>query len=160
MVVCLAEAVVTLYAVGFTLKRRHNGLDSVSNPQPHNCLLNSLFRRRSKKISELRVTGLYAGNSPGTGVFPAQMASNAENVSIWWRHHDTYPGKAGFCFLYYCLMMCANNRFPPAPNTPMLASKLDIILFPNVVIYQRFQSISLILFSNWPGRIRDMNFQS
>ena len=29
-----------------------------------------------------------AGNSPGTGEFPAQMASNAENVSIWWRHHD------------------------------------------------------------------------
>ena len=23
-----------------------------------------------------------------TGEFPAQMASNAENVSIWWRHHD------------------------------------------------------------------------
>ena len=28
-----------------------------------------------------------AGNSPGTGEFPAQMASNAENVSNWWRHH-------------------------------------------------------------------------
>ena len=25
--------------------------------------------------------------SPVTGEFPAQMASNAENVSIWWRHH-------------------------------------------------------------------------
>ena len=24
---------------------------------------------------------------PGTGEFPAKMASNAENVSIWWRHH-------------------------------------------------------------------------
>ena len=23
----------------------------------------------------------------GTGEFPAQMASNAENVSIWWRQH-------------------------------------------------------------------------
>ena len=23
----------------------------------------------------------------GTGEFPAQMASNAENASIWWRHH-------------------------------------------------------------------------
>ena len=23
-----------------------------------------------------------------TGEFPAQMASDAENVSIWWRHHD------------------------------------------------------------------------
>ena len=22
------------------------------------------------------------------GEFPAQMASNAENISIWWRHHD------------------------------------------------------------------------
>ena len=27
------------------------------------------------------------GESPGTGEFPAQMASNAETVSIWWRHH-------------------------------------------------------------------------
>ena len=34
--------------------------------------------RRSKKTSKLRVTGLCAGNSPGTGEFPAQMASNAE----------------------------------------------------------------------------------
>ena len=39
--------------------------------------------------SKFRVTGLCAGNSPGTDGFPAQMASNVENVSIWWRHHDT-----------------------------------------------------------------------
>ena len=44
--------------------------------------------RRSKKTSKLRVTGLCARNSPVTGEFPAQMASNAENVSIWWRHHQ------------------------------------------------------------------------
>ena len=25
---------------------------------------------------------------PLCGEFPAQMASNAENVSIWWRHHE------------------------------------------------------------------------
>ena len=31
---------------------------------------------------------LCAGNSPVTGEFPAQRASNAENVSIWWRHDD------------------------------------------------------------------------
>ena len=69
------------------LRWRHNELDGVSNHQPHDCLLNRLFRRRSKKISKLRVTGLCAGNSPETGEFPAQMASYAENVSIWWRHH-------------------------------------------------------------------------
>ena len=65
-----------------TLRWRHNGHDSVSNHQPHDCLLNRLFRRRSKKTSKLRATGLCAGNSRGTGEFPAQMASNAENVSI------------------------------------------------------------------------------
>ena len=27
-------------------------------------------------------------NSAVTGEFPAQMASNAENISIWWRHQD------------------------------------------------------------------------
>ena len=54
------------------------------------CLLNRLFRRRSKKTSKLRVTGLCAGNPPVTGEFPSQMASYAENVSIWWRHHDWF----------------------------------------------------------------------
>ena len=73
-----------------TLRWRHNELDGVSDHQPHDCLLNRLFRRRSKKTSKLRVTGLCVGNSPGTGEFPAQMASNAENISIWWRHHDTW----------------------------------------------------------------------
>ena len=72
-----------------TLQWRHNEHDGVSNYQPRDCLLNRLFRRRSKKTSKLRVTGLFAGNSPVTGAFPAQRASNAENVSIWWRHHDT-----------------------------------------------------------------------
>ena len=70
------------------LRWRHNGHYSVSNHQPHHCLLNRLIGCRSKKTSKLRVTGLCAGNWPGTGEFPAQMASNAENVSIWWRHHD------------------------------------------------------------------------
>ena len=64
------------------LLRRHNGSDGV-NHQPRNCLLNPSFRRRSKKTSKLRVTGLCEGNSPRTGEYPAQMASNAENGSIW-----------------------------------------------------------------------------
>ena len=73
--------------IDVSLQWRQNGRNGVSNNQPHDCLLNRLFRRRSKKTSKLRVTGLCAGNSPVTGEFPAQMASNTENVSIWWRHH-------------------------------------------------------------------------
>ena len=62
----------------FTLRWHHNGRDNISNHQPHDCLLNRLFRRRSKETSKLRVTGLCVGNSPGTGEFPIQMASNAK----------------------------------------------------------------------------------
>ena len=71
----------------FELWWRHNAHDGVSNHQPHHYLLNRLFRGRSKKTPKLHFTGLFAGNSPVTGEFPAQMASNAENVSIRWRHN-------------------------------------------------------------------------
>ena len=73
-----------------TLRWRHDERDGVSNNQPLDCLLNRLFRRRSKKTSKIRVTGLCADNSPVNGEFPAQRASNAENVSIWWRHHELF----------------------------------------------------------------------
>ena len=36
-----------------------------------------------------RAISLCAGKSPVTGEFPAQEASNAVNVPIWWRHHET-----------------------------------------------------------------------
>ena len=48
-----------------TLHWRHNDHDGVSNHQLHSCLLNRIFRRRSKKTSKLRVTCLCVGNSPG-----------------------------------------------------------------------------------------------
>ena len=70
----------------YALQWRHNERDGVSNHQPHYCLLNCLFRRRSNKTSKLRVTGQCEGNSSVTGEFPTQGAINAENVSIWWRH--------------------------------------------------------------------------
>ena len=60
-----------------SLQWRHNGRDGVSN---HSLTM-------SKKTSKLRVTGLCKGNSPVTGEFPAQRASNAKKVSIRWRHH-------------------------------------------------------------------------
>ena len=46
----------------------------------------SMVCSTSKKPSKLSVTGLCEGNSPVTGEFPSQRASNAEKVSIWWRH--------------------------------------------------------------------------
>ena len=65
-----------------SLQWRHNGCDGFLNHQPRDCLLTFSIRRRSKKTSKLRVTGLCAGYSPKTGEFPAQMTSNAEYISI------------------------------------------------------------------------------
>ena len=61
VVQCLGPAIKAV----FSLRWRHNEHDGVSNHQHHGCLLNRLFRRRSKKTTKLRVTGLCVGNSPG-----------------------------------------------------------------------------------------------
>ena len=66
-----------------TLQWRYYEHNGVPNHRRHGCLLNSLFRCRSKKTSKLRVTGLCAGNSPVTGEFPTKRANNVEDVSIW-----------------------------------------------------------------------------
>ena len=90
--VCIRHQDLKVYAytTAFkTLQWRHNERDGVSNHRRIDCLLDRLFMRRSKKISKLRVTGLCDGNSPAIREFPAERASNAENVSIWWRHHGT-----------------------------------------------------------------------
>ena len=44
---------------------------------------------KRKKTSKLRVSGLCEGNSPVTGEFPAQRASNAENCFhlMTWHHY-------------------------------------------------------------------------
>ena len=61
---CNLTTTVTLESL---LQWRHNAHDGVSNHQPYDCLLNGLFRCRSKKTSKLRVTGLCVGKSPVTG---------------------------------------------------------------------------------------------
>ena len=64
---------------------RHNGRDGVSNHQPHHFYAT---------IYSCADQGKYRSSAPVAFVrgihrdeFPAQMTSNAENVSIWWRHH-------------------------------------------------------------------------
>ena len=61
-----------------TLQWRHNEHDGVSKHRRIVCLLIRFFRRRSKKRSKLRVTGLYEGNQPVTGRFPSPRVGNVE----------------------------------------------------------------------------------
>ena len=67
-----------------SLQWHHNERDGVSNHQRLDCLLNRLFKRRSKKISRLRVIGLCGGHR----WIPHTKGQWRGNISIWWRHHD------------------------------------------------------------------------
>ena len=70
------------------LQWRHNEHDGVSITSVSMVYLSvSSAANQRKHHWKLRVTGLCAENSPVTGEFPARRPSNAENVSIWWRHH-------------------------------------------------------------------------
>ena len=111
------------------LQWRHNGRDGVSNHLLHHCLLNRLFGRRSKQTSKLRVTGLCAVNSPGTGEFPTQVASNAKHASIWWRHHESLP-------FHVLLEQPRDQSHQPRPEPakqPQTLTKLTALFAPMTV---------------------------
>ena len=118
--------------VTISLQWHHNGHDSLSNHQPRDCLLKRLFRRRSKKTSKLCVTGLCAGNSPGTGEFPAQMASNAEHVSIWWRHHDIHASAKWVTIYSSNILTPDRHQFITWMNTDLSLSELRETNFSNL----------------------------
>ena len=106
-----------------TLECHHNGRDSVSNHQPHDCLLNRLLRCRSKKTSKLRVTGLCSGNSPGPvnsphkrlvtrKVFPFDDVIMEKVFSLRWHCLKTvWLRRRLFYRCYYCFMPREGRHF-------------------------------------------------
>ena len=62
-----------------------------------------------------------------TGEFPAQMASNAENVSIWWRHHD--------CYEIVMLWNCVLNHWGRYELT-LLANQTNTMVMPGFLSRQ------------------------
>ena len=62
--------------------------------------------RDQESIKAPRHWPLWGENTPVVGEFPAQRASNAENVSIWWRHHAIYHPKDE----YVCKLIIADTN--------------------------------------------------
>ena len=71
---------------------RYNDRNGVSNRQRLDDLPNRLFKRRSNIKVLPRQWPLW-GEPRATGGFPSQRTSHAENVSIWWRHHEIITTK-------------------------------------------------------------------
>ena len=93
----------------------HIECNGVSNHLHLDCLLNHLFRSRPKKTSKLCITGLCEENALVAGEFPIQRVSNAENVSIWWCHHEKMYLKMSTSDMtlvrgIYWFKLCNNNK--------------------------------------------------
>ena len=97
-----------------SLQWRHNDQDGVSNHQPHGCLLNRLFRRRSKKTSKLRVTGLCEGNSP--------VPVNSPHKGPVTRKMFPFDDVIMYMLFYdwYFYDMCTDNGIARVEYTPFL----------------------------------------
>ena len=65
------------------LQWRHNGCDCVSKSPASRLFIQAEIKENIKAPRQWPLCGEFTG----AGEFPAQMASNAENVSILWRHH-------------------------------------------------------------------------
>ena len=115
-----------------TLQWRHNGRGDASNHQPHCCLLNRLFKRRWKKTSKLRVAGLCVRNSPVTGEFPAQMASNAEM----------------FPFDDVIMNCCEMLTQPRCRRRAVLTNLPDYFHYYHYLCYKRYYNVHTIIFYN------------
>ena len=83
---------VVIWSINCTLQWRHNGRDSVSNHQPHECLLNRLIRRRKHQSSASLafVRGIHRG--PVTRPVTRKMFSfddvimkQLETFAVQWR---------------------------------------------------------------------------
>ena len=120
----------------------------VLNHRRPDCLLNRLFKRRSKKASKLRIPGLCEGNSQVTGEIPTQRPVNPKNISISWRHHEfaswfrlqTFNVNLSSFALHICdsIFICAFVDF---------ISRIDILIMSSRI--GEWHITSLIINQQW-----------
>ena len=139
----------------------HNDHDGISNHLRLYCLLNHMFKRRSKKTSKLHITGLWEGKSLVTCEFPAQRASNAENVSIWWRHHGKKLRCGASTFQHIGLVSLCMSKLGHHWFRQWLVTCLVSVIFWTNRGWDKFAAISQMTISNafsWMIEWKCMNF--
>ena len=144
-----------------SLRWCHNESDGVSNYQPRHCLLNRLVRRRSMKTSKLRVTGLCAGNSPVTGEFTAQMSSNVENLSIWWRHHDRLSYRCEVCDVCTLLLYSVIKLLipPPVVRSSLVVQEQNVDFGDTILVWSQIR-MSIVVVVNLAFLLRPGHLQA
>ena len=112
--VLLNVCVMHWYIIYWSLQWRHNERDGVSNHQPRHCFTQPFIQAKIKENFKV------SRHWPLFGEFPAQMVSNAENVSIWWRHHDSRLNKTIFITGLILYWRPANRKRRYFVTTPFI----------------------------------------
>ena len=132
------------------LQWRYNQHDGVSNHQPHNCLLNHLLKRRSKKKHQSSASLAFVRGIHRWPVnSPTQKASNEENVSIWWRHH-------GCIIIILALLISSRHLTYVSMYIEYLSINVNYIILYFLISFHRLRlntSMKQIL-SKWAGKTR------
>ena len=115
---------------------RHNERFWCLNHQHLDCLLDHLFRRTPKKTSKHRVTGLCEGNPPVASRFLSQRANNAENISIWWCHHENNSYDQ---IKYLNIKTKETTHFPISSQYSLHIPTLDLVVRIHRKVYYHVQ---------------------
>ena len=81
----------------------------------------------SAMVSEIISLTIVYSTVQLTGEFPAQMAIDAENVSIWWRRHD-------IIYIYTCLSRSKHNV-----HTEPLLKQLELLKLSDLLKLSAFK---------------------
>ena len=115
----------------------------------------------SKKTSKLRVFGFCVGNSPVTGEFPAQKASNAENISILLRHHESSHRRgSSYCETALWTLSCIKQTPSTAPSGERIINTWPLCVFGKLWGVKHSYSEFFNKTAHWNGNVILTKFSS
>ena len=120
-----------------TLQWCQNECNGVSNRQPYDCLLKRLFGAQIKENIKAPRHWPLCVEFTGDRWIPAQRASDAENVSIWWRRHEWVKCRKCACIrlvqllisLYIILIYAYNCTSYGSLQRRLLLLSFSIVMF-------------------------------
>ena len=105
-------------------------------------------------MSKLRVFGFCVGNSPLTGEFPAQKASNAENISILLRHHESSHRRgSSYCETALWTLSCIKQTPSTAPSGERIINTWPLCVFGKLWSVKHSYSEFFNKAAHWNGNV-------
>ena len=106
----------------------------------------TVIRAHTKENIKAPLHWPLCGKFTATGEFPVRMASNADNVSIWWRHHENGPLNHNLCLEHVWILemhitLCSVRVYTKTAKCHRLFTTLNLLMRYNLT-YNMIHSLS------------------